>query len=190
MPVKEHVVRLRGRRQRERLDKTAFKKPKTKVRISVWAMICKDYKSPLIEVPRTYTADGYIEHVLKPIVAPFFASKRTHNDFRYIFQEDNAGEHGLGSTLNAAADFKLQSNIKCLKPYWPSLSPDLSPIENIWRILKARVKRWRCQTEADLREKIWLEWQAITFEEVNKYHGSWAERIDTCIELNGNVTPY
>ena len=92
--------------------------------------------------------------------------------------------------LNPCADYKLKARIRCLRPFWPALSPDLSPIENVWRLLKQRVVLWECITVEDLHEAIQAEWDLITIEEINKIHSTWHKRILQCHERKGNVTEW
>ena len=65
------------------------------------------------------------------------------------FQEGNDAVHGRRSYENSARYFKVEMDLECLED-WPARSPDLSPIENIWRTLKQRVKSHSCKTSQEL----------------------------------------
>jgi transposase len=41
---------------------------------------------------------------------------------------------------------------------WPGNSPDLNPIENIWRLVGTRVNRMQPKTERELKEAILRVW--------------------------------
>ncbi len=77
---------------------------------------------------------------------------------------------------------------------WPSQSPDLSPIEMMWRILKSRVKLHRSSSREELKKAIQEEWDAITLNEINnyilggKYHMN--KRMNQYYGRNGYSTQY
>jgi transposase len=74
----------------------------------------------------------------------------------FIFQEDNDGGHGTRSQENSARLYKDQINLDFIDN-WPAFSPDLSPIENVWRILKGRMRQYEPKTKEELKTAIEIE---------------------------------
>ena len=79
-----------------------------------------------------------------------------HLPANFIFQHDNAPCH----TARIVKQWLEQHGIRTLQ--WPAQSPDLSPIENLWRILKVRVAKHRPQTLDALWQAVQLEWRDIS----------------------------
>ena len=89
-------------------------------RVIVWAGICHDGRTQLQIVQGTLNVVKYRDDILDPIVL----SCLQQQNFDHVFQHDNARCHVAG----VWQDFLYQNHIRVLP--WPSLSPDLSPIEH------------------------------------------------------------
>jgi transposase len=71
------------------------------------------------------------------VVIPFLNNlEEAHEDrFSTIFMEDGAKIH-----LGHAKRVREDANIKTFA-FWPPSSPDLNPIEKVWRWMKGRISR-------------------------------------------------
>ncbi len=74
---------------------------------------------------------------------------------RALFQRDNDPKH----TSKATVGFLKKNRLKVIQ--WPSMSPDLSPIEHLWEILKRQVEHHSPSSIQSLKEVILEEWKKI-----------------------------
>ena len=68
---------------------------------------------------------------------------------------------------------------------WPSNSPDLNPIENIWGWIKAEVKRENHKTMEQLRNSLQKNWERIDLNFLKPYAESLLRSFELCIENGG-----
>ena len=95
--------------------------------IMVWAGIIGPMKTPLIKCPQRMNAQAYVE-MLEANGVPNFLQWCGENS---QIQQDGAPCHTAASTMRWFRD----QGIRVL-PNWPANSPDLSPVEQIWAIMK------------------------------------------------------
>ncbi|KAI5821692.1 hypothetical protein K523DRAFT_257925, partial [Schizophyllum commune Tattone D] len=74
----------------------------------------------------------------------------------------------------------------------PAESPDISPIEPVWDILKRRLYALlQLPTSVEeLRKKILEVWDGITVDEINHFIHQMPERVEAVIKTLGGPTKY
>ncbi len=81
----------------------------------------------------------------------------------------------------------LKKHIKVLE--WPSQSPDLNSIENLWRELKVRVAKRQPRNLNDL-ERICKEWDKIPPEMCANLVANYKKHLTSVIANKGFATKY
>jgi transposase len=195
----EWVLRRRGERFQPDTIQKKFKIGASE--FHVWGCVGWNFKSELVfygigeDEPRNVTMDLYIKKML-----PILKGYRDEAEAKgkgFIFQEDNDGGYGTRSQENSARLYKDQINLDFIDD-WPAFSPDLSPIENVWRILKQRVRQHEPRTKEELKRAIEVEWEALTQQEINRVvwgtekGRKWTmrDRLQAVIDNEGRMTKY
>ena len=97
---------------------------------------------------------------------------------------DNNPKH----TSGLVKDWLKQKTIQTLP--WPSFSPDLNPIENLWDELERRVKKHQPKNLQELEVQLTEEWNNIELSVFEKLVDSVASRLYECVKMKGYPTKY
>src|SRR2546421_4624137 len=91
--------------------------------------------------------------------------------------------------LNRIAKTFLNDNVPEVMD-WPSNSPDLNPIENLWNIVKTNVEKRMPDNRGDLEQFMKEEWGEIPDSVLINLVNSMKTRCELVIEKNGERIPY
>jgi transposase len=108
------------------------------------------------------------------------------NQDTVIFQHDNDPKH----TSRKAREWLQNHSFNVLD--WPAQSPDLNPIEHLWRNLKTRLCTYDTAPNGvhELWDRVQDEWNKITVEECVKLIESMPRRVAAVIKAKGGHTKY
>jgi hypothetical protein len=151
---------------------------------------CKaGYRNP--KLAGNMIMEQYLTKIFRPYIENAWQeAKDKHQSF--ILLEDNDGSHGTKTSTNIVARYKAKIGI----PWYANSprSPDLNIIENVWRILKQRLKQaLRSSKGLDIEgvKSLILDlWDGIDIEDINTLVSSMPHRIDECLRRKGMNTPF
>ncbi len=119
-----------------------------------------------------------LEHFMLPSVDQLL------KDADLIFQQDLAPAHTAKSTKSWLNDH----GVGVLD--WPANSPDLNPIENLWGIVKRKIRNRRPKNADELKATVKETWASIPPQQCHKLITSMPRRIEAVIKAKGAPTKY
>lgn len=143
--------------------------------IMVWSCISSYGVGKIVLLEGRVTAVVY-RKLLEEVIVPE-GRRLIGPDF--VLQQDNAPIH----RAKLVDQYLEENQIDHLK--WPPQSPDLSPIENMWALLKMRIEEKRPQSIAQIKEYVVDTWNEITPEECRRVTLTFPSRLATMSHRNG-----
>jgi transposase len=131
------------------------------------------------------TMDGLLYcDVLKEGVLPYI-QKYNLNLEELLLLEDHDSKH----TCKVATQWKDRRGINVME--WPGWSPDLNPIENLWSMMKPKVKARNSTSAQELNDSILEVWQELDQEDLmENLIRTMPDRIRKVIEAKGDRIHY
>ncbi len=103
---------------------------------------------------------------------------------RAVFQHDNDPKDTSKTTT------ALLKKLRVKVMDWPSISPDLDPIEHLWGILKQKVEERKVSNIHQLRDVVMEEWKRTPVATCEALVNSMPKRVKAVLENNGGHTKY
>ncbi len=149
--------------------------------VMIWAAMSSAGVGPLCFLKSTVNAAIYqeiVEHFMLP------SADKLYGDADFIFQQDLAPAHTAKGTKSWFNDH----GVTVLD--WPANSPDLNPIENLWGIVKRKMRDTRPNNADDLKAIVKETWASIPPQQCHKLITSMPRWIEAVIKAKGAPTKY
>ncbi len=172
------VWRKSGEAQNPCCLKSSVKFPQS---LMIWAAMSSAGVGPLCFLKSTVNTAIYQE-ILKHFMLP--SADKLYGDADFIFQQDLAPAHTAKGTKSWFNDH----GVTVLD--WPANSPDLNPIENLWSIVKRKMRDTRPNNADDLKATVKETWASIPPQQCHKLITSMPRRIEAVIKAKGAPTKY
>lgn len=160
---------------------STFKSGRTS--IMVWGAFCGDMeKCKLILIPKDKrTAADYVEYVYENALSAYYL--HADNAPSLILMEDGAPTH----RSNLPKTWREAYGIDRL--VWPAQSPDLNPIENVWRLMKAWISLKPIPAnENEMWKLVEAAWEHVSRDFLDRLVQSMPMRMSAVIAAGGGAT--
>ncbi len=170
------VWRKSGEAQNPCCLKSSVKFPQS---VMIWAVMSSAGVGPLCFLKSNA---AIYQEILEHFMLPY--ADKLYGDADFIFQQDLAPAHTAKGTKSWFNDH----GVTVLD--WPANSPDLNPIENLWGIVKRKMRDTRPNNADELKATVKETWASIPPQQCHKLITSMPRRIEAVIKAKGAPTKY
>ncbi len=147
--------------------------------VKIWAAMSS--AGPLCFLKSTVNAAIY-QDILENVMLP--SADKLYGEADFIFQQDLAPAH----TAKGTKSWFKYHGVTVLD--WSENLPDLNPIENLWGIVKRKMRDTRLNNADDPKAAIKATWASITYVQCHRLIASMSRHIDAVINAKGVPTKY
>ena len=146
--------------------------------IMVWGIMSAAGVGPLVRIQGTVNADVY-QRILSQHAVPCLQTMTNP-----VFMQDNAPCHKARKVMS----YLSREGITVMD--WPAQSPDLNPIENLWKLVGDKAMQKNPKDADELWNVILEEWESIPASLCKKLINSCGRRCAAVIKQKGLFTKY
>ena len=134
-------------------------------------------------------AHQFATEIHQPCIIPFILAQAGPPDCIYLAADGAKWHYG-------AENKKLREEVGYLQLPWPPNSPDLNLIENVWMLLKRRLRKrfsrieQKPHSEAELFQAAQEEWAEIPQDVIDNLIDSMPERLQAVLDADGGHTKW
>lgn len=175
-PRRAKVWRKKGQR-------VVFRTRKHPGKIHLWGCFARNGFGAAYTFVENLNADvlcTIYEQALRPSIKKLFGAA----DRNWVLLEDNDPKH----TSQKAQKWRKDNSVERI--HFPTQSPDLNPIENLWSILKHNIAKHEPKSLKDLQNIMCRQWKALPVRLCAKLADSMPDRIQQVIAANGDYILY
>lgn len=167
----------------ESVQQPKLRSSQEKISVGICFAFCSHQKSALYFLPKNWSGPDLVKVFDESLLPSIYTPKRPSQKPRFII--DNDGRHHMTVWKNYISG----SGIRYLSP-WPSNSPDLNPIENLFAWMKKFVENKLPTSEITLLQTITESFNNIPQDHLKRLMDSMQFRMKDVINNNGNRINY
>lgn len=152
-------------------------------KINVWGCFCASGIGKLYRVKANLEQKQYKQIMIHQMIP---SGKKLFSGDHFLFQQDNDPKH----TAKTVQKYLASKTTLFTVLDWPSQSPDLNPIENLWCLLDKKVKDRDCKNENELFEVLKKGWEDLSVDVLGSLVESMPRKCQAVIDSKGFPTKY
>lgn len=149
--------------------------------IMVWGCFSWTGVGPIYWIQDYPMNQEVYRRIMQEVMLPFVEENMP---LKWVYQQDNDPKH----TARGTKTWFLSNKINLME--WPAQSPDLNPIENLWKDVKNTVGQKKVRNKEELWQEILKAWKAIPVERCQNLINSMPRRCEAVLKNNGHATKY